>query len=116
LQRCERLPAETRAACEMQMHGQNTTVHGSVSGGGVLRESTVTVPVGTPGSTTTITPPAGGYQTPGHVPAVGNSYVPTPTHHPSTLMPPAAPSQPVSPPYGAQPGYDVKRPTGTVRP
>lgn len=116
LQRCERLPAETRAACEMQIRGQHTTTQGSVSSGGVLRETTITVPVGTPGSTTVVTPPAGGYQVPGYVPATGGNYAPAPASQPSTLTPLVIPSQPVQPAYGVQPGHEGKRQNGTVRP
>ena len=49
IQRCQRLPASDRAACEAQMAGQGQT-YGSVQGGGVLREMTIQVPAGTPGS------------------------------------------------------------------
>jgi curli biogenesis system outer membrane secretion channel CsgG len=42
--RCMALPAKDRDDCLMQMSGQNTTVQGSVKSGGVLRETTITVP------------------------------------------------------------------------
>lgn len=49
MQRCQRLPASDKAACEAQMAGQGQT-YGSVQGGGVLREMTIQVPAGTPGA------------------------------------------------------------------
>ena len=106
IQRCARLPAENRAACEAQMSGQNTTTYGSVGGGGVIRETTITVPVGTPGSTTGTAAPATGYAPP--PPAGGYSnpgYAPAPAARPSTMTPPAVPARPSQPSYGTQPGY-----------
>jgi hypothetical protein len=47
LARCQELPADQRDLCVMQMTGKNTTTEGSVAGGGILRETTITVP-GTP--------------------------------------------------------------------
>lgn len=45
--RCDALPMAERDACMLQMSGQNTTTQGSIGGGGVLRETTITIP-GTP--------------------------------------------------------------------
>lgn len=42
--RCERLPAAQRADCERLMSDSSAVEHGSVSGGGVLRELTITIP------------------------------------------------------------------------
>lgn len=42
--RCQRLPADQRADCERLMSDSSAVTHGSVSGGGVLRELTITVP------------------------------------------------------------------------
>lgn len=42
--RCNALPADQRDDCLMQMSGTNTTSIGSVEGGGVLRETTITLP------------------------------------------------------------------------
>lgn len=42
--RCESLPAGQREDCRLQMSGQNTRVQGSVDGGGILRETTITIP------------------------------------------------------------------------
>ncbi|NYT83087.1 hypothetical protein H0A70_16490 [Alcaligenaceae bacterium] len=42
--RCESLPAAQREDCRIQMSGQNTRTEGSVAGGGVLRETTITIP------------------------------------------------------------------------
>jgi hypothetical protein len=61
--RCDALPAAQRNDCMAQMSGQGTTtVQGSVQGGGVLRETTIPVPAGTPGATTTA--PPGAYSQP----------------------------------------------------
>jgi len=43
LLRCQNQPAESRDLCIRRMNGEGTTT-GSVNGGGVLRELTVTVP------------------------------------------------------------------------
>ncbi len=43
-QRCNALPEDQRQDCMLQMAGQNTTVQGSIGGGGVLRETTITIP------------------------------------------------------------------------
>lgn len=42
--RCNALPADQRDDCLMQMSGTNTTSTGSVTGGGILRETTITIP------------------------------------------------------------------------
>ena len=42
-QRCEALKGIDRTACEQRMSGQGS-VQGSVAGGGIIRESTITVP------------------------------------------------------------------------
>lgn len=44
MQRCQSLPPGQREECMKQMSGQNTRVMGSVEGGGVLRETTITIP------------------------------------------------------------------------
>lgn len=43
-ERCAALPADRRDECMMQMSGQNTRTTGSVESGGILRETTITVP------------------------------------------------------------------------
>jgi len=87
MQRCQRLPASDRAACEAQMAGQGTT-YGSVQGGGVLREMTIQVPAGTPGSA-----PAPGYAPPPR-PAPGAGYAPRSAPAPGRMAPaPMAPAQ-----------------------
>src|SRR3546814_13124526 len=45
--RCQALPVAERGDCMLQMSGQDTKVEGSVGAGGVLRETTITIP-GTP--------------------------------------------------------------------
>lgn len=42
--RCHRLPADRQQGCLKSMTGQDTTVRGSVEGGGILRETTTVVP------------------------------------------------------------------------
>ncbi|OWT54749.1 hypothetical protein CEY11_21545 [Candidimonas nitroreducens] len=44
--RCKSLPAGQQQDCMMQMSGQNTVTRGSVESGGILRETTITVPAG----------------------------------------------------------------------
>jgi len=50
LDRCNALPAGQREDCLTQMSGSDTTVKGSVGGGGVLRETTITIPGSVSGS------------------------------------------------------------------
>lgn len=94
MQRCQRLPATDRAACEAQMSGQGQT-YGSVMGGGVMREMTIEVPAGTPGSS-----PAPGYA-PAPRPAPGAGYAPgaAPMHGG------AAPAPMAPPPMAPAPGH-----------
>ncbi|MBC2768318.1 hypothetical protein [Pusillimonas minor] len=42
--RCMALPEDQRADCLLLLSGQNTQVKGSVTQGGVLRETTITIP------------------------------------------------------------------------
>ncbi|ASR89958.1 MULTISPECIES: hypothetical protein [Alcaligenes] len=42
--RCHRLPADRQQDCLKAMTGQDTTVRGSVEGGGILRETTTVMP------------------------------------------------------------------------
>lgn len=44
LARCHRLPVDRQQDCLKAMSGQDTTVRGSVEGGGILRETTTVVP------------------------------------------------------------------------
>lgn len=96
--RCNALPADQRQDCMAQMSGQgSTSVQGSVTGGGVLRETVIPVPAGTPGST-----PAGtgqpGYTQPGYT-QPGYSQPATPVA-PPPAMPPGGYGTPA--PYGGQ--------------
>ena len=43
--RCQRLPVDRQQDCLKSMTGQDTTIRGSVEGGGILRETTTVVPV-----------------------------------------------------------------------
>ncbi|MDN5841998.1 MAG: hypothetical protein L0H54_00930 [Alcaligenaceae bacterium] len=45
-QRCNALPAEQRDGCITLMTSPDTRVQGSVDSGGVLRETTITIPAG----------------------------------------------------------------------
>lgn len=93
MQRCQRLPASDRAACQAQMSGQGKA-YGSVMGGGVLRELTVEVPAGTPGSV-----PAPGYApAPRRAPGVGYAPGAAPTRGG------AAPAPMAPPPMAPAPG------------
>lgn len=44
MNRCKALPTGLQQDCLMQMSGQNTVTKGSVGSGGILRETTITVP------------------------------------------------------------------------
>jgi len=93
--RCNSLPASQREACLTQMSGANTTTQGSVMGGGVLRETTIDVPPGTPGSTL-------------HVPDT-SSGAPAQTAPAQPMTTPATPAQPATtmPPPTQAPGTGV---------
>lgn len=66
VERCNRLPADSRQDCITQMTSP-TQVRGSVQGGGVLRETVIQVPAGTAGTV----PPAPPAAAPGMAPAPG---------------------------------------------
>lgn len=91
--RCARLPADRRAECERLMTDSSAVTHGSVSGGGVLREMTITIPADQAagsGYTTTTQPASGaGYTT---QPAPAYTTQPAPTHHHSGQTGTATPS------------------------
>lgn len=101
--RCERLPGAQRADCERLMSDSSAVQQGSISGGGVLRELTITVPADTaaPASTYGAQPapapdygaqpapaPASGYGTQ-PAPAPSNYGQPAPAPAPSTYGQPA---------------------------
>lgn len=44
--RCNALPADQRQDCLTLMDSPNTRTQGSVQGGGILRETTITIPAG----------------------------------------------------------------------
>ncbi len=57
--RCDALPVEQRDECMLQMSGVGTTTQGSIGGGGVLRETTITTtgtPAPAPGTAPGLTP------------------------------------------------------------
>lgn len=55
--RCQALPSGDRDDCMLQMsQNSNTTIQGSVAGGGILRTTTITIPGGTETQTNIITP------------------------------------------------------------
>nr|WP_254601243.1 hypothetical protein [Achromobacter ruhlandii] len=74
LDRCNRLPADSRQDCITQMTSP-TQVRGSVQGGGVLRETVIQVPAGTAG---TVPPPPPPATAPGMAPASGMAPPPAP--------------------------------------
>jgi len=104
VRRCQALPADQREDCMLQMSpGSNTQVQGSVAGGGVLRETTITIP-GQPATSTAAptapnTPPVIAPSAP--VPATSQQTMPAP----QTTTPPSvpAPGSPVPPPPPAVP-------------
>ncbi|SHI01868.1 hypothetical protein [Pollutimonas bauzanensis] len=91
--RCQALPAAKRDDCMLQMSGQNTRTQGSVGGGGVLRETTIT----TPGAVAPAPVPA--------PPAPGLTPNPPPATPAPSLAPPAPPS--VAPPAPLTPAAPV---------
>jgi len=107
--RCERLPADQRADCERLMSDSSAVEHGSISGGGVLRELTITIPADQAAPASSYTPPP----TPSYgtqpAPTPGYGTQPAPAPAPSTYGQPApAPStygQPAPTPgsYGTVP-------------
>lgn len=101
--RCQRLPTAQRADCERLMSDSGAVEHGSVAGGGVLRELTITVPAdsttsgGTYGSQSA---PAQGYGAqPAPAPGYGAQPVPGATPAPSGTYG----SQPAPGSYNTQP-------------
>jgi hypothetical protein len=95
--RCDALPAAQRQDCMIQMSGQaNTTVQGSVAGGGILRETVIQTPAGTPGASPGYTTPGGG---------AGYTQPATPLAPPPAVPPAgAAPyGSPAPAPYGSMP-------------
>ena len=91
--RCQSLPEGERNDCMLQMSGQNTRTEGSIGAGGVLRETTITIP-GTPA------PAAGAAPV---TPAPGLTPNPPPVTPAPTLAPttPAVPGTSVTPAPGA---------------
>ncbi len=49
-ERCDRLPADQRQDCMTLMNDANARMQGSVQSGGVLRETTITIPAPAAGS------------------------------------------------------------------
>lgn len=59
VRRCDSLSGQQRQDCITQMTDTaNTTTRGSVAGGGILRETVIQVPAGTPGAMPQGVPPA----------------------------------------------------------
>lgn len=110
--RCARLPSDQRADCERLMSDGSAVKHGSVTGGGVLREMTITVPAGTPGAATSSTyssTPSAPVTTYGSqpAPAPGSTYGTQPAPATTYGSQPAPGGTYQAPPatggYGAQP-------------
>jgi hypothetical protein len=90
--RCQSLPAAERDDCMLQMSGKDTTVQGSVGAGGVLRETTITVPA--PAQTTGTMPSA----VPGAMPnAVPSAPPVTPAPGLTPNPPPVVPAPSLAP-------------------
>lgn len=101
--RCERLPVAQRADCERLMSDSSVVEHGSVSGGGVLRELTITVPADQAA-------PAGSYgaqPAPQPAPAYGAQPAPAPSYGTQPAPAPNPYNQPAPAPtpgsYGTVP-------------
>lgn len=120
VRRCQNLPAADRASCEATMKSPDTQVHGSVPGGGVLRERTITVPA--PGAAPAAGNPPPVYHAPGTSapatapapmpvpPATGNNPAPTYQTPPPAYQSPPPAYQPSAPPTQ---GYQTPAPMGT---
>lgn len=67
--RCARLPGAQRSDCEQLMRDSGTVEHGSIGGGGVLRELSITVPVDSNATHSYGAQPAPGYGAPAAAPA-----------------------------------------------
>lgn len=110
--RCARLPSAQRADCERLMTDSSAVKHGSVSGGGVLRELSITVPAD-PSTTGTYSGQSGSTAQPYSPPAPG--YGVQPGTRPAN---PGYGTQPSpSPGYGTQPApgsYQQPAPYGTA--
>lgn len=112
--RCARLPSVQRADCERLMTDSSAIEHGSVSGGGVLRELSITVPVepasagsysGHTGSTQPHTQPGTTYGAqPAPAPSYGTQPAPAPSYGNQPAPAPSYGTQPApAPTYGTQP-------------
>jgi len=102
--RCQRLPAGQRADCERLMSDSSAVEHGSVSGGGVLRELTITVPAdpATPGTYGARPAPGTGYGAqPAPTPGYGQQ--PAPASRYGTQTAPGSYQSPPAGAYGTQP-------------
>ena len=115
-QRCERLPGDRRTECERLMRDGSAVTHGSVSGGGVFRELTITVPAdGTAGvtGTTSATGTSGANRVSGTTGTAtpSSSYGTTGQAAPGGYHSPNAPAST----YGSQPApgsYQAPAPVG----
>ncbi|MFC5609507.1 hypothetical protein [Variovorax soli] len=99
LARCQAQPAEDRKACEQRVTGAgNTTIEGSVLGGGAIRETVTQAPVSTTVQPASTMPPASTVPPPNTLPSTlpGSSSMPR-----STTIPPAAEPMPATPPVPA---------------
>ena len=107
-ERCQSLPMAQHADCERLMSDSSAVQHGSISGGGVIRELTITVPAdGSAGVTSTGTTSVTGTT------GTATPTAPYGTGHtaPSGYQAPAAPASS----YGTQPaqgGYHTPTPAG----
>ena len=97
--RCDRLSGAERDDCLLLMSDTNATVHGSVDGGGVLRETTITIP-----ADSTMQPPASGGMAPAgtSAPTYGTPSTPY-TPAPAGGLAPAAPAPGSAPAGGLTP-------------
>jgi len=105
--RCRALPPAERDDCMLQMSGQNTRMRGSVGGGGILRETTITVPAA-PAPATGAMPPA----TPSALPGTAPSAPPVTPAPGLTPNPPAtvpAPSLAPTPAPAPVPGTGIAK-------
>lgn len=103
LARCQAQPAEDRKACEQRVTGAgNTTIEGSVLGGGAIRETVTQAPVETTMQPANTMPPPSTMPPTSTVP--GNTTMPGSSSMPrSTAVPPAAAPMPMPMPATVPP-------------
>ncbi|MEI2414696.1 hypothetical protein V8Z80_00775 [Orrella sp. JC864] len=116
-QRCAKLPPDQQQTCLETMTSPQTRTHGSVAGGGVLRERTITVPVDStgmqpmpaPGTGSPAPQPMPGTSVPQPMPGTG-----TPQPMPGTSAPQPMPAPTPAPGTGTMAPQPLPAPGGPM--